>query len=274
MRLLWTTTLTLTTIYIVYALLLYFFQQSLIYPGQYRRALVTGTYSDERVTTIWLTNSFGKTEAWLIKAAQNDSANLPVMIMAHGNYELIEDCYDEAVRYSELGLHVFLVEYPGFGNSEGSPSYEKLLEVFIAAYDWIKSTDEYNMGKIIAYGRSLGGGPVCALAKHRNLDVIILQSAFSDIRKFARQYFLPGFLLHDHFNNFEILSSYQNPVLIMHGSRDQIIPIAHGRELHLAASHSDLIGYNCGHNDFPVFSDKHLQNIREFLIDHQILNKK
>ncbi len=273
MRMIWNLLITLLVIYLVYTLLLFIFQRSLIYPGQYRKSQIRGTISDDRIETIWLHNSFGKTEALLLKASDEDSVNRPVMIMAHGNFELIEDGFEEAMQYRDLGLHVLLVEYPGFGRSAGSPSYDSLQETFITAYDTIKMRNELKDNKIIAYGRSLGGGPVCLLAKHRLLDAIILQSSFSDIRKFAGQYFLPGFLLHDQFHNMQVLSEYENPVLILHGHRDQTIPYAHGIQLHDAALNSEFITYQCDHNDFPVYSGEHLRNLAAFLIKHQIVEQ-
>ena len=80
---------------------------------------------------------------------------------------------------------------------------------------------------------------------------MILESAFTSVADFAAQFLAPAFLVRDRFDSLTTLSSYRGPLLVVHGSRDQIVPIAHGRALAAAVPGAKLFEVPCGHNDCP-----------------------
>jgi fermentation-respiration switch protein FrsA (DUF1100 family) len=89
------------------------------------------------------------------------------------------------------------------------------------------------------------------------------------VRRLARSFGLPGFLVRDPFDNLDTLRAYPGPVLIMHGERDEIIPAAHAAALHAAAPNSRLALAPCGHNDcqrpWPL--------LRDFLLENGLLGR-
>jgi hypothetical protein len=194
----------------------------------------------------------GKVEAWFIPPlSAYPGKPSPVVIFAHGNGELIDFWPEELSGFAKLGIGVLLVEYPGYGRSEGSPSQKSIAEAFVAAHDYISVKKGIDPSRIILLGRSIGGGAVCALSKRRPSAALILMSTFTSIRSFAPGYFVPGFIMRDPFDNLEAVRTYSAPVMIIHGKNDEIIPFVHGITLSKAARNCTMIEYECGHNDCP-----------------------
>jgi fermentation-respiration switch protein FrsA (DUF1100 family) len=223
------------------------------------------------IEQIWLRTSFGKVEAWFLKPAQSKiPESYPVIIFAHGNGELIDYWPGELKRFNDYGLGVLLVEYPGYGRSEGSPSRKSISETFEAAYDMIVSRPDVDENRIILFGRSVGGGAICDLAAKRPSAALMLISTFTSIRTFAPRYLAPGFLIRDPFDNLEVVRNYTNPVLIMHGKFDTIIPYAHGKALYKAATDGKIISYPSGHNDCPPDWGIFWKDIQHFISEIKI----
>ena len=97
----------------------------------------------------------------------------------------------------------------------------------------------------------MGGGAVCALAGQRGLAALALSSTFTSVRAFASDYFMPGFLVLDPFDNEAALGAYDGPVLIFHGERDDLIPFEQAKALEAAAPDATLVPWDCQHNDCP-----------------------
>ncbi len=162
-------------------------------------------------------------------------------------------------------MGLLLVEYPGYGRSEGSPSQRAITETFVNAYDSLAARKEIDPSKIVLFGQSLGGGAVCALAEKRSSAALILMSAFTSSKKMASGYFVPGFLLLDQYDNRSAVKAYTSPVLIIHGKRDEVIPYSHGVELSKTVKSCEFITYNSGHNDCPPSWSVFWKDIEKFL---------
>jgi hypothetical protein len=172
-----------------------------------------------------------------------------------------------------LGASILLVEYPGYGRSEGEPSERSIRETMLAAYDWLGARPEVDARRVVGFGRSLGAGAVCTLVGHRPLAALVLQSGFTSVRAFARERWLPGFLVRDPFDNAAALARHDGPALILHGTRDDVIPYAHGRELARAARRGKFISYACAHNDCPPDLAAMWSEIGAFLGEHRVLDR-
>src|SRR6202008_4301022 len=128
-----------------------------------------------------------------------------------------------------------LLEYPGYGRSTGVTTQQSITAASLAAYDWATQQSGIDPKRIIAYGRSLGGGAACALATQRAVAALILESTFTSVRPFAWRFRAPGFLVRDPFDNLAVVRAFKKPLLVLHGTRDEVIPVEHGRELAAAA---------------------------------------
>ncbi len=257
-------------LYLAYCCFLFLTQRQIMFP-RYQIRMTSGVKEDiPGLEKIWLDTSCGKVETWFLPPDQVPGP-APAVIFAHGNAELIDFWPEEFRKLTHFGIGVLLVEYPGYGRSEGAPSQQSVTEAFVAAYDLLTARKDVDPSRIVLFGRSVGGGAVCALAAERPSAALILMSAFINTRSFASTYLAPGFLVRDPFDNLAVVSSYSEPVLVIHGKNDKIIPYAHGVALFRAARHGKMLTYESGHNDCPPAWDIFRQDIVSFLHDAGII---
>ncbi len=258
--------------YSLYCGFLFFMQRRLVFP---RFLINTDTEKVQIIPGIEkkiLHTGSGKVEMWYIPPVNILSDKLsPAVIFAHGNAELIDILPEELKEFSNLGVGALLVEYPGYGRSEGSPSQQSITEAFILAYDYLTARNDIDASRIIFAGRSIGGGAVCALSEKRTPAAIILMSTFTSLRPYALKFFAPGCLMRDKFDNLKTIRSYNGPVLITHGKNDEIIPYSHGIALSKVAKNCTMITYDSGHNDFPPDPVFFWKDIKKFLIKSGII---
>lgn len=252
--------------YLGYCCLLFLVQRQMLFP-RYVIEEPEGTAEGiPGLEKIWLDTAFGKVESWFLPAVPSRNAGpAPAVIFAHGNAELIDFWPEELKQFTHLGIGVLLVEYPGYGRSEGTPSQRSIGAAFVAAYDHLVQRADVDASRVILLGRSIGGGAVCALADQRPSAALILMSTFTSARSFASRYLAPGFLVRDPFDNLSVVESYPKPVLIIHGKHDEVIPYRHGVSLYTAAKQGKMITYDSGHNDCPPNWNMFWQDIESYL---------
>lgn len=252
-------------LYIGWAAFLYTQQRHILFPGADlpAPAAVPGL-PHEGVEKTRLPFSSGSVEALFFPAARSGQAG-PALVFAHGNGELISDNLPIGRQIAGLGISVLMVEYPGYGRSDGTPSRRAIAEVFISGFDWLSARPEVDRERIVGFGRSLGSGAITDLAGQRSLKALILQSSFLSVSHLASRYLVPGLLVRDRFNNLAALRRYGGPVLLIHGREDEIVPHAHSERLAEAASAAELLSLDCGHNDCPPDPVAYLRAIETFL---------
>lgn len=235
--------------YAGYALLVFMMQRQIIYPG---RTIQASGQPPDGIVSIAVVTATGRGEAWFIPPLKRrQGERRPLVIFFHGNGEVIDYLPEQVEGFRELGLGVLLVEYPGFGRSQGNPAEKSITETAVAAYDAVLQREEVDPERIVLFGRSLGGGAACTLAARRPSAALILQSAFTSTKPFAHSFLVPGFLVRDRFDNATVVAAYRQPILLLHGSNDSTVPPEHSRELQRLAHHARLVEFRCGHNDFP-----------------------
>ena len=228
--------------------LLFLAQRAMLFPAP---SLAEAPAPPAYAQQVWLAGSAGPVAAWFLPPIPATSTPSPLLIFTHGNAELI-DFWPEAFEEPRTwGVAVLLLEYPGYGRSAGRPSEASITHAALAAYDWARANRAVDSRRIVAYGRSLGGGAACRLAAQRPLAAIILESTFTSVRAFAGRFGAPGFLVRDPFDNLAFVREYQGPILLLHGSHDEVIPTQHSRILAAAAPQAELHLLPCGHNDCP-----------------------
>jgi uncharacterized protein len=232
------------------AAVIFFGQRSLVFPGsRATRDLEPEAFGGERV---WLDADGARTEAWLLPARGGDGGG-PLLVYAHGNGELIDHWIEAFEPARERGAAALLVEYPGYGRSRGSPSERSIQAAMAAAYDFATQQRGFAGRPVVGWGRSVGGGAVCALARKRELAALVLESTFTSVTQMALVHGLPAafapVLVRDPFDNLGLVSRFAGPVLVLHGERDEMIPPEHARTLQAAARGAELYWLPCGHND-------------------------
>lgn len=206
-------------------------------------------------------------EAWLLPALGGEPGPAPLLVFAHGNAELVDFWPAEFEEPRRWGLAVLLVEYPGYGRSTGRPTERSIARAMAAAHDWGASRPEIDRMRIVGYGRSVGGAAIGLLARDRALAALVLESTFTSAAAMARRIGVPGFLIRDRFDTLATLRGYAGPTLIVHGTRDTIIPPEESRALAAASPRTELHLLACGHNDCP----RPWSQVRRFLHANRIV---
>jgi fermentation-respiration switch protein FrsA (DUF1100 family) len=154
------------------------------------------------------------------------------MLVSHGNAEDLGDLGGLLARLRAIGVNVLAYDYEGYGASEGAASEARVYADIDAAYTYLTTERGVAPGRIIAYGRSLGGAAAVDLASRRPIGGLILESTFtSAFRVITRVPLFPG----DKLRNLAKMPQVRCPVLVMHGKRDSLISIEHGEALFHAA---------------------------------------
>jgi pimeloyl-ACP methyl ester carboxylesterase len=243
---------------------MFVFQRHIIFPRHYAIPVPEVAEKISNLEKIWLDLNFGKVESWFLTPVSTGKKS-PVLIFAHGNAELIEHWAEFFLPLTRLGIGIYLVEYPGYGRSQGLPSQRAIVETFVAAHDLIIDRPDVDPEKVVFLGRSIGGGAVCALVEKRKPAALILMSTFTSVSSMARKFGVPGLFIRDPLDNLNTVKSFEGPLLVIHGKDDEIIPYSHGVKLSKASPHGQLITYECGHNDCPPNWDVFYHDVVTFL---------
>jgi fermentation-respiration switch protein FrsA (DUF1100 family) len=162
----------------------------------------------------------------------------PVILHFHGNAGNISHRLDLISQLLQRKLQVFMIDYRGFGRSEGRPSEKGLYRDGLAAYDYLVQGEGILPSQIVLHGHSIGAAVAVEVALNRSVKSVILESAFTSTRDMAKT--MPLFLLLSPFlptnyNNLEKITRLHVPKLIIHGDMDEIVPFSMGERLFRAA---------------------------------------
>jgi len=263
-------------LYAVWCGTLYFYQDKLLFPNDLAPDPLPLLYS---AGTIELTRDIGEGQqvvAWFIPGpGVTTESPGPLAVFFHGNAEIIDHQHTAIERYLRLGSSVLLPEFRGYGRSGGRPSEAGIVEDAVYFYDKVLERPDVDGHRVVIHGRSLGGGPAAQLAEQRPPTVLILESTFLSAAAMAGEYYAPQFLVKNTFYTDRVLAKLRIPVLIFHGTTDNIIPAEHGRKLHEIAADSEYVEYDCQHNDFPGDNyDDYSARIKQFLIANKVITDK
>ncbi|MEA3194067.1 MAG: uncharacterized protein QOD26_2400 [Betaproteobacteria bacterium] len=153
----------------------------------------------------------------------------PLVLYFGGNAEEVSWMLGEANGASSVGW--LLIDYRGYGASDGSPSEAALMSDALLWYDKFSPQAK----KIYAFGRSLGSGVAVRLAAERRVDAVILATPFDSLVQVAKRHypFLPvGLLLKHRFDSISRAPKITAPLLCLVATRDSIIPPEHAKLLY------------------------------------------
>jgi len=186
--------------------------------------------------------------------------DLPFLIYFHGNAENVQTVWLSGMvgQLQALEVNFMIMEYPGFGRSRGTPHENTLLESASKGVNWIDET--YPGSKIVACGWSLGAAVAVLTARQfpEKIHGLIALSAWTSLEEVAKIHYpdwLVNRFLREKYSSIEAAEQVVQPVLLIHGGDDYIIPAAHSVQLapkfpdlyeHLiieGAHHNDLLGY-------------------------------
>ena len=192
-----------------------------------------------------------KLHGWWIAAPA--ASRLGHLIHFHGNAGNISHRLADASALSAAGFDVLLFDYRGYGRSTGRPREEGLYQDARAVLAAVSRRRAVDPSRLFYLGESLGGAVALALALERPPRGLVLQSTFTGIRDLARRHyaFVPSVLVPDAYSSLRRIAALRAPLLVVHGERDEIVPLSHGQRLFAAAPEPKRWHpvANAGHND-------------------------
>jgi len=201
--------------------------QMLFFP----RPLVGAAPSGSHVESVEIVAEDGiRLRGWLVKSEQSPA---PLIVYFGGNAE--EVSWLAATGAERSGWSMLLMNYRGYGHSEGRPSEGRLFADAVRIYDWAAGRAGVDARRIVGMGRSLGSAVAIYLATQRPLAGLVLVTPFDSITAVAQRHypFLPvRWLLRHPFDSLSRAGAITVPTLMLVAGRDTIIPPVHARRLY------------------------------------------
>lgn len=196
-----------------------------------------------------------------------NNKEMPIIVYFHGNAGHLGFRSDRFRKLSDAGFGILALSYRGYGDSEGTPSEEGFYNDARTIMDSVKE-DKH---KIIIYGESLGTGVATQMATEYKVSGLVLESPFTSVPDRAQQiyWWIPArFMVKDKFDNLSKIRSINNtPLLIIHGGKDTIVPLEHGKNLYNTAekprqfTSDENMGHSPELNDYIIGLIKNLPSL-------------
>lgn len=196
-----------------------------------------------------------KLHAWFFRAAQ---LGAPTMIWFHGNSGNLTDRADMCVEFAKRGISVFVFDYRGFGRSGGRVTESGVFRDSMAAYEYVR---KLGGNDIILYGESIGGPFAAHVAKETKEEgkvrAVVIENSFPSLKDMGNALYSPlplGWAAPFALRTSKWLNDAGVPVLVMHGTRDAVIPYALGKKLHDELNvPKEMLTSHAGHCEIPLF---------------------
>jgi alpha-beta hydrolase superfamily lysophospholipase len=210
----------LLLLFVAICVLLYFMQEKLIFFPEKLSKDFKFRFNQEFEEVNIATDDNIVLNALLFKCEQPKG----VIYYLHGNAGSLNSWGDVAEIYTRLSYDVFMLDYRGYGKSEGQiKGQQQFYSDVQAGYNKLKTM--YDESKIIVLGYSIGSGPATKIAAENHPKLLILQAPYYSLTDLTKQIYpiIPTFILKYKFETKTFLPKCKMPVVIFHGDQDEII---------------------------------------------------
>lgn len=238
--------------YFVVLILLTVFQRSLLYPATRVDSLPVSSvtqFPQEQLRDVEITTDDGVTiRGWLFLASPIEEGDADALgdrwlvIHFHGNAGHRGTRIPDALEFVQEGCDVLLIDYRGYGDSDGYPSRKGLVTDAVATWDYAVGELKRSPERIILFGESLGGAVAVELGSHccgnhEQPAGMLLVSTFASLPETAARLY-PMFpvwwVVRDRFSSRDIIGSVTCPIIQVHGRLDELVTIEEGQQLFAA----------------------------------------
>lgn len=265
------------SLYLLTCLALWRYQTRMIF---FPDALLKSTPAEVGLAyeNVWLPTTNGQVNGWWISPKSNprSTANeeIPVILFFHGNGSNLGDLVSRAQQFNQWGYSTLLIDYRGYGRSTGPfPNEQRVYEDAELAWRYLIQ-QQVSAARIVIYGHSIGGAIAINLATdHPDAAGLIVEGSFTSMRamvKYAKP--LPlipvNWLLTQRFDSLEKVKLLQVPLLLIHGTADDVVPPAMSQTLYEAAppNKTRILIEGSGHSGLPaVDRDFYASSVRSFV---------
>jgi len=256
-------------VYAAFSIYVYFMQSGLIfYPNMPGRNL-TATPEDIGLSyqnVELVTEDNIKLHGWFVP---NKNAKGTVLFF-HGNAGNISHRLESIAIFHHLDLNTFIIDYRGYGQSEGKVTEKGTYRDAEAAWNYLNYNQGISGNQIIIFGRSLGASIAGWLAGQHTPAALIIESGFTSVASMGQRFypFLPvRWLTHIKYDTKRYIKHVSCPVLVAHSKTDEIIPYQEGREIFEAAPWpKQFLEMQGGHNDgFIVSGTSYVEGLNSFI---------
>ena len=261
--------LVVVAFFLVMGLLVRLMENRLAYfPTPFPESFGDASHDGLSLEDVFLQTTDGlRIHGWFHRVPESPS----VLLWFHGNAGNLADRLDHLRILSLLGVNVFAIDYRGYGKSEGAPNEEGIYRDADAAYRFLTAEKECDPDRIVVYGISLGSAVAVDLAARKPCGGLILSAPFTSAREMVRRMFRIPFIQYFPKTRFDNLAKIRRvgvPVLIMHGTQDELVPFEMGKRLFEAAGEPKRFFpvEGAGHNDIYVIArEAYLDQMRKFV---------
>ncbi|WP_440995944.1 alpha/beta hydrolase [Arhodomonas sp. SL1] len=187
-------------------------------------------------------------DGWYVPATRSRAT----LLFFHGNAGNLSHRLDSIRLFHELDLSVLIIDYRGYGRSDGRPSETGTALDARAAWRWLLEREGQSAETVVLFGRSLGAAVAAELAREVAPAAVILESPFRSVPKIAQKTypFLPArWLARFDYATEDYVREIGAPLLVIHSEEDEIIPFTEGRAVYAAANEPKrLLAIHGGHN--------------------------
>ncbi len=208
------------TLYILLCAALFYFQENLIFFPQKLDKDYQFIFDQKFEEVNIKTNDNVILNGLLFKADSSKG----LIFYLHGNAGSLSSWGNVAKTYTDLNYDVFMLDYRGYGKSEGSiSSEEQLFQDLQIVYDLMKK--RYSEDKIIVLGYSIGSGLAAEIASTNKPKLLILQAPYYSLTDLMRHSYpiIPTFILKYKFKTNEYIKDCTMPIVVFHGNQDEVI---------------------------------------------------